>query len=401
MASSSASLEILHPTLLESITQHDKDALLLVGTRVMRSSSVDKNMLIDCVLQVSRSSELVHFARCIQELANFAGVDIGSCTAQTPDRGQQVATEPKSALESIFGDFGDLPSGSDSEDTSLEQRDNDNVVQMDAHAGLNVLVGTEISNRVLEHPQSSDKNNDVAQVENKSPLEVTALMGKKVSSRVSGQPQFPNNRNDAPKAENKPPAKAKRLKFVNGKKVSGILPDQSQSPKELPADSISFQKSPKRAPKGIPQRLWDGLGSDDEGFLDGAVFLCSKATQSECFERKLFGAPLSNRMLLWKKIVPGKTSLFLLNVQTKTLWGPFFADSVCEINLEPTAWNPKNGSASTTSPYPVQVRVGFLKAGKLRLHHGEWHQLLPAGNKCVLKPEQVKLLLQAFSKRCP
>jgi DNA modification methylase len=81
-------------------------------------------------------------------------------------------------------------------------------------------------------------------------------------------------------------------------------------------------------------------------FERGFIFACTNKSEEECLKRKLFG---TNRLYGEKvfSIKKGDT-LFLLNIDTDTLSGPFIADSDGGKNLDPEAWQGR---------YPYQVRV--------------------------------------------
>ena len=51
------------------------------------------------------------------------------------------------------------------------------------------------------------------------------------------------------------------------------------------------------------------------------------------------------------------TPLFLLNMQSDTVHGPFFAESVLEFNHDPTAWGSRSVKGKQESNYPCQVCV--------------------------------------------
>jgi len=75
-------------------------------------------------------------------------------------------------------------------------------------------------------------------------------------------------------------------------------------------------------------------------------FVCKKDTEAECFGRMLFGDTRSS----WNEIrdVRRGDVLFLYNLETDILFGPFIADSDGQLNIEPDAWG---------SRFPAQVRV--------------------------------------------
>jgi hypothetical protein len=84
-------------------------------------------------------------------------------------------------------------------------------------------------------------------------------------------------------------------------------------------------------------------------------FVCKRDTEAECFERALFGDAPS----LWdevKEVKRGDT-LFLYNLDTDVLFGPFTALSDGGLYLEREAWEGR---------FPAQVRVSLETVAMLR-----------------------------------
>ena len=75
-------------------------------------------------------------------------------------------------------------------------------------------------------------------------------------------------------------------------------------------------------------------------------FVCSKNTEAECFQRRLFGDTIN----YWDEIknVRRGDALFLYNIETDVLFGPFRASSDGQLNIERSAWEGR---------FPAQVRV--------------------------------------------
>lgn len=79
----------------------------------------------------------------------------------------------------------------------------------------------------------------------------------------------------------------------------------------------------------------------------GYVFVCTDKSEAECFERSLFGTSNLNADHVME-IEPGDT-LFLLNIQSDRLYGPFTATTKGLFNVVPDAWSGR---------YPYQVQFG-------------------------------------------
>lgn len=84
--------------------------------------------------------------------------------------------------------------------------------------------------------------------------------------------------------------------------------------------------------------------------MPGFVFLCSDRTQSDCFDRMLFGTneKYKDQALQVRK---GETG-FLYNYQTKKLYAIFESTSGGKFKLVPEAWD---------SRFPYQVSVKWKK----------------------------------------
>jgi DNA modification methylase len=85
---------------------------------------------------------------------------------------------------------------------------------------------------------------------------------------------------------------------------------------------------------------------DTPAEVTGYIFACTNKTEKECFDRMLFSTNkvYSEKMLQVKK----NDILFLLNLQSNVLYGPFTAESSGKKDIIPEAWGGK---------YPYQVKV--------------------------------------------
>ncbi|MEW6102837.1 MAG: DNA methyltransferase [bacterium] len=81
--------------------------------------------------------------------------------------------------------------------------------------------------------------------------------------------------------------------------------------------------------------------------IQGHIFACTRKSESECFDKMLFA---TNKLYEDKALLVKKGDiLFLLNIDTDKLYGPFIAKTDCVENLDKEAFNGK---------YPFQVKVG-------------------------------------------
>ena len=85
----------------------------------------------------------------------------------------------------------------------------------------------------------------------------------------------------------------------------------------------------------------------------GFIFKCTNKSESECFERSLFGTDrLAGDEVL---SLESGDKLFLLNVETNKLGGVFQAGSTGTYKLVPEAWKGR---------YPYQVRIQGVEQTK-------------------------------------
>ncbi|MEN2974196.1 MAG: hypothetical protein ABDH32_01300 [Candidatus Caldarchaeales archaeon] len=83
-------------------------------------------------------------------------------------------------------------------------------------------------------------------------------------------------------------------------------------------------------------------------------FTCTRELEEECLQKKLVGAPSR----LWKEVKEIKKGdiIFLHNIDTDTLHGPFYAETEGIMNIDPYALGRKN---------PSQVKVEWKNISKI------------------------------------
>ena len=79
----------------------------------------------------------------------------------------------------------------------------------------------------------------------------------------------------------------------------------------------------------------------------GFMFMCSRSTEAECLSRALLGLPRGSFAAMENKI-DDQTRIFLLNFQTREVFGPFRANGAAALDIVPEAWGGK---------FPAQLRV--------------------------------------------
>jgi len=118
----------------------------------------------------------------------------------------------------------------------------------------------------------------------------------------------------------------------------------------------------------------------------GYIFVCTQNTQSECFERSIFGSSKAYGSPVLK-IRKGDV-LFSHNVDTNKLYGVFRATSKGKLNIEPDAWGGK---------YPYQAKFDILEnklcldGAKRILRKFEWSR------NAILSGSKLSYLLDLFA----
>ncbi|MCW4050582.1 MAG: hypothetical protein NWE89_12700 [Candidatus Bathyarchaeota archaeon] len=116
------------------------------------------------------------------------------------------------------------------------------------------------------------------------------------------------------------------------------------------------------------------------------LFYCTNKTTDECLEKGLFG----NSKQHWDKVKKIKIGdpVFLYNLSTGCLIGPFRASSRPKIHLDPYAFLKKGN-------FPAQVEVTWTLIGEIKAAH----KILPFLSrqlKCRLTPTETVKVLQAL-----
>lgn len=124
--------------------------------------------------------------------------------------------------------------------------------------------------------------------------------------------------------------------------------------------------------------------------VEGYLFLCSNRTQNECFKKKIFG--LTRKYLGWVEQIKIGTPLFLYNIDSKTLFGPFRAASEGKWNIDPAAWENVRPLV-----FPAQVRVDWDELHKIKEAYKRW-DFLKDRNLCKLTLKQTNALKDALEE---
>lgn len=133
----------------------------------------------------------------------------------------------------------------------------------------------------------------------------------------------------------------------------------------------------------------------DESF-EGMIFMSNRQTKKECFNRELFGLPMSQASVV-KLVKPGM-KLFLFEYERRQLYGVFEATSCGALNIERDAFKTSGGS------FPAQVRIKTVWECK-PLSEEDFKNAIyknyftPKKFNFYLSQEQVLELIRLFSSR--
>lgn len=154
--------------------------------------------------------------------------------------------------------------------------------------------------------------------------------------------------------------------------VRAVSGRQQAAPRDTPAGKRSYKHSmTEEIPQSYPKRTKLDDSSDRAGYL----FVCNNATQQECEQLKLFGAPHQELSQMKQCIVLG-TPLLLFNMQSLKIFGPFSAASSPALALVPGAFGGK---------FSAHVRVSL---GDSPLCEAQLKQRMAGGPKSAAEWQQ-------------
>ena len=136
--------------------------------------------------------------------------------------------------------------------------------------------------------------------------------------------------------------------------------------KQTTAAQGEFQMpKPKQGGQGTPQsgaeepkKEGSQAKHQEQAGGQGYIFHCTKATEAECSERALFGAPKKQLQQMQGSIQEG-SKLFLYNTGTQRVLGPFTALSWPRLDIQQGAW----AKTGRKGGFPAQVEVAICKGG--------------------------------------
>ena len=125
-----------------------------------------------------------------------------------------------------------------------------------------------------------------------------------------------------------------------------------------------FGLAPAPAPAAAPARAPAPAPAADAANIPGYLFVCSSATEGECFQRQLFGLGAGRLQSMQSSITTGSTPVFLLNFKTRVVHGVFESVGQPALNISSDAWAKKARGA----PSNYIVSVVFVLQSTILLH---------------------------------
>ena len=148
------------------------------------------------------------------------------------------------------------------------------------------------------------------------------------------------------------------------------------------------------------------IGEDGRGrLLPAFVFVCNEQTMGECMHRSLFGTVSRDFNAIYA--IGPDTRLFLLNRDTRMLYGVWQATDAPARNIVSDAWKGhrrgrgrgRGGGTGGGSRFPSQVRITPARNGPLRCLSLMDPQLRGLGIEYgPPAPEVLKVLVQHFER---
>lgn len=89
-------------------------------------------------------------------------------------------------------------------------------------------------------------------------------------------------------------------------------------------------------------------------YENGLITACNNLTYDEVMRRRLIGLPRAQADLV-NKLRSKTSAIFLLNMESREMFGVFEADGAPGLDLEPEAWAGSGFNGRRTSRFPAQV----------------------------------------------
>ena len=115
-----------------------------------------------------------------------------------------------------------------------------------------------------------------------------------------------------------------------------------------PAPAVAAPAPPAAVVSSVSPSFRSGL------YENGLITACNNLTYDEVMRRRLIGLPRAQLDLI-SKLRSKHSAIFLLNMETREMFGVFEADGGGGMDLEPEAWAGQSYNGRKTSRFPAQV----------------------------------------------
>lgn len=165
--------------------------------------------------------------------------------------------------------------------------------------------------------------------------------------------------------------------------------------------------TPSPAPAPAPITLVSNVSATFKAnaYENGLITACNNLTYDEVMRRRLVGLPRANYDLVMR-LKHKASAIFLINLESKELFGVFEADGQPGLDLEPDAWS---GSASSSykgsnrsSRFPAQCRFTLAADFETPIPERHYREIFardPQKKIRTLTGEEVKKLIKIFQTR--
>lgn len=150
------------------------------------------------------------------------------------------------------------------------------------------------------------------------------------------------------------------------------------------------------------------------GYKNGIITACNHSTYGEVMRRRLIGLPRGQADLV-NQLCDKTSAIFLLNMESKEMFGVFEADGSPGLNLDPDAWTvadniPSRSSSKNsinrkhTSRFPAQCRFTIAADFESPLYEHQYRDLLFKVKRekiRILSSDETRRLIQLFQTKSP
>jgi len=141
-------------------------------------------------------------------------------------------------------------------------------------------------------------------------------------------------------------------------------------------------------------------------YENGLISACNNVTYDEVMRRRLIGLPRPMLDLV-SKLRARSSAIFLLNMETREMFGVFEAEGAPGLDLEPDAWaGQQSFNGRRSSRFPAQCHFSIAADFDTPLLERQYRDLLYRGDAGkrdkirLISAEEVKQLIKLFQSKC-